>query len=172
MPPVSQWPAGRGVGGGLNFGEHIGEGFDAGEIDVELGAAGAAEMRVGVVEAGKEEDVGAVGVEVAEDGIGSGETLDVRVAADGEDSAAADGDGLNRLRLVFRKTFAGVDDGVEEDDVGDMLCDCRGVLGRMILRSGLCGVRDGCGDCHSKQNDDGAHGRSLAESEGRVRFID
>ena len=57
---------GRGVGGRLDFREHVGEGFDAGEVDVELGAACAAQVRVRVVEAGEDEGAGAGGVEIAE----------------------------------------------------------------------------------------------------------
>ena len=109
---------GRGVGGGLDFREHVGEGFDAGEVDVELGAACAAEMRVRVIEAGEDEGAGVGGVEIVEHGFGSGEACDVFGLADGEHFAAADGDGFDDLRLVFSESNAGVDDAVEEDDVG------------------------------------------------------
>ena len=58
------------------------------------------------------------------------------VVSDGEDFAAADGDGFDDLRLVFGEANAGVDDAVEEDDVrraGDGLgnrgCCGIGVLG-------------------------------------------
>ncbi len=108
----------RGVGGGLDFGEHVGEGFDAGEVDVELGAAGAAEVGVGIVEAGEDEGAGGGGVEIVENGFGSGEARDVFGGADGENFAATDGDGFDDLRLVFRESFAGVDDAVEVDDIG------------------------------------------------------
>ena len=67
---------GRGVGGGLDSCEHLGEGFDAGEIDVELGAACAAEVGVGIVEAGKDEGTGAGGVEIVEDGFWTCESGD------------------------------------------------------------------------------------------------
>ena len=53
---------GRGVGGGFDLREHLGEGFDAGEIDVELGVACTAEVRVRVVEAGEDEGAGVRGV--------------------------------------------------------------------------------------------------------------
>ena len=49
----------RGFGEGLHFGEHFGERLDAGQVDVELGLAGAAQVHVRVVEAGKDEGAGA-----------------------------------------------------------------------------------------------------------------
>ena len=109
---------GSGVGGGLDFREHVGEGFDAGEVDVELGAAGATEVRVRVVEAGEDEGVVSADAEIVESGFRTGEARDVFSRADGEHFAAADGDGFDGLRLVFSESDAGVDDAVEEDDVG------------------------------------------------------
>ena len=92
--PVS---GGRVLGGRLDFGEHFVERFDAGEVDVELGATSSAEMRMRVVEAGEDVVAGAGGVEIVEDGLRSGETRDLFGFADGEDFAAADG--LTRVVL-------------------------------------------------------------------------
>ena len=107
------------VGGGLDLREHVGERFDAGEVDVELGAACAAKVCVGVVESGKDDRY----VVLAESRsckmrLGSGEAGDFVGRADGENFAAADGDGFDDLRLVFSEANAGVDDAVEKDDVG------------------------------------------------------
>src|SRR6185437_2830961 len=107
-----------GVGAGLDGRQHRGEGFDAGEVDVELGSAGGAEVRMGVVEAGKDECTGIGGVEIVELGVGAGEARDLFGGADGDDFAVGDGDGFNRLRLVVSKTNTGVDDAVEKDDDG------------------------------------------------------
>ena len=87
--------------------------------------------------------------------------------ADGEDFAAADGHGLHGLRLVFGKAFAGVDDAVEEDDVGDGGLGCgwvRAMRGRRI-RGGRLGGADGAeSEAEGATGRRDAHGRSLAES--------
>ncbi len=108
---------GRGICCGFDFREHVGEGFDAGEIDVKLGAACASKMRVRVIKAREDEGAGVGEVEIAQRGFGSCEALDVFSLADGEYFAATDGDGFDNLRLVFSESNAGVDDTVEEDDV-------------------------------------------------------
>ena len=68
---------GRGLREGLDLGQHLGERLDAGEVDVELGAAGAAKMRVRVVEAGKDEGAGVGAVQIAQRGVGSGQAGDL-----------------------------------------------------------------------------------------------
>ncbi len=123
---------GRGVCCCFDFREHFGEGFDAGEVYVELGAACSAEMRVRVVEAGEDEGAGAGGAEIAQRCFGSCEALDVFSLADSKYFAATDGDGFNDLRLVFSETFARVDDTVEEDDVRR--------AGDGFVRRGCCGI--------------------------------
>ena len=109
---------GSGVGCGFDLREHVGEGFDAGEVDVELGAACAAEVRVRVVEAGEDEGVRGSGARSCRAVLGPARRVMSSVVADGEHFAAADGHGLDDLRLVFSETFAGIDDAIEEDDVG------------------------------------------------------
>ncbi len=114
--PVSR---GSGLGEEVDFSEHFGERFYAGEIDVELGLASAAKVGVGVVEAGKDEGTGAVRVEIVETGVGAGEPGDLIRGADGQHLASADGDGLHALRLVLGEALAGVYDASEEDGVRD-----------------------------------------------------
>ena len=59
IPAAAGEPMARGccVGGGLDLREHVGERFHAGQVDVKLGAARAAEVRMRVVESGEDEDV-------------------------------------------------------------------------------------------------------------------
>ena len=57
-------------------------------------------------------------IEVAEDGFWTGEAGDVFGGSDGEDFAASNGHGFHGAGLVIGESFAGVDDAVEEDDVG------------------------------------------------------
>ncbi len=122
------------VGCGFDLREHSGEGFDAGEVDVELSAACAAEVRVRVIEAREDEGVRGSGAEIVESSFRTGKTRDVFSLAYSEHFAAANGDGLNRLRLIFRETFAGIDDAIEKDDVGR----CGGV--RCCMRCRWLGV--------------------------------
>ena len=48
---------------------------------------------------------------------GPGEPRDLVVAADGQHFAVCNSNGLHGARLVFCKSFAGVDDAVEVDQV-------------------------------------------------------
>jgi hypothetical protein len=57
------------AGGGFNLREHVGKRFLAGQVDVELGAARAAKVRMRVVESGEEVDVSS----------GSGEVVHMRL---------------------------------------------------------------------------------------------
>ncbi len=157
---------GCGVGVGLDLGEHFREGFDASEIDVELGLAGTPQVGVGVVEAGKEEGAGVCRVEVVEDGLGAGEAGDFVVGADGENFAAADGDGLDGLRFVVREAVAGVNDAVEEDDVGGDLGRRwgHGATGGAVMGGdGLCGSERGREKDSEMDAGWCAHARSLAD---------
>ena len=119
----------------------------------------------------------------------SDETGDVRSFADGENLASTDCDGFDGLRLVFGKAFAGVDDAVEEDDVGSA-GDAHHVPVGWGIRvpsglasvSGLSGAQDGCGYGRSGERwknhgANCAHGRSVRdffrfrELRERVRLI-
>ncbi len=74
---------------------------------------------MGIVEAWKDERAGAGGVEIVENGFGTSEARDLFCGSDREHFAASDGDGFYDLRLVFSEPFAGVNDAVEVDDIGD-----------------------------------------------------
>src|SRR5579863_10454076 len=115
IPVAAREPVAGGccVGCGLDLREHIGERLDAGQVDVELGATRAAEVGVGVVEAREDEGARGPGPEVVQNGFWTGEAGDLFSLSDGENFAAAEGDGLNSLRLVFSESFARVDDAVE-----------------------------------------------------------
>ena len=65
-------------------------------------------------------------------------------SADGENLAAADGDGFDDLGLVIRESDAGVDRAVEVDDVGSAgdRFGFGGCGGPGVIR---CGVRSGRG---------------------------
>ena len=107
---------GRGIGKGLDLGQHLRQRLHTGQVHVQLGLSGAAQMDVGVVEAGKDKDAGGVGPQVAEPVFGSCKTFDLLVGAYRQHFAAANRHGLHGLRLAFGETNAGVDDAVIEDD--------------------------------------------------------
>ena len=48
-------PGGCGIGEALDFNEHRRQGFNAGQVHVELGSAGASQVGVSVIEAGEDE---------------------------------------------------------------------------------------------------------------------
>jgi hypothetical protein len=101
LPPVSQWPAGASLAKACDLRQHFRQRFDAGQVDVQLGLAGASQVDVRVVEAGKDEVLVVVRAQVVQAGFRSGEARDLLGGADGQNFAAADGHGLHGLRLVF-----------------------------------------------------------------------
>ena len=141
---------GCGFGGGGDLGEHGGEGGCAGEVDVELDLAGFTEVTVGVVEAGEDGGVGAGGGfggarEIADDGVGVGEGFYLCGGADGLDFAVEDGDGFYDLGVAFSEADAGVDAGVDEDEVGGLCGDGEGEKRARAAKK----ILAMCGCCHS-----------------------
>ena len=161
--------AGEPVAGGCGFGEggdagkHVGEGFGAGEVDVELGLACAAEVGVRVVESGKDDGVAARSVEVAEDGFWSGEASDFAGGPDSKHFATADGHGFHDARLVVGEPLAGVDDAIEEDDFGQSGGRFCGACGGGFCEGRLGSGKGSGGEEGEKQSTNCAHGRSLTE---------
>ena len=124
-------------GEGLNLGQHRGQRFDACQVHIEPGAAGAAQVGVGVVESRKDVGAGVGRVQVAQAGIRPGEPGDLLCCAHGQHFAAADGHGLDGFGLILRQPDAGVDDAVEEDDFGHYVERGRlHAFGRCVLGSG------------------------------------
>src|ERR1700722_1729972 len=78
--------------------EHFVEGLGAGEVNVELGLACAAEMDVGVVEAGHDESA----VEILSASVWSGQALDFRIDTCCDYFAVCDGDCRDDLWLGLR----------------------------------------------------------------------
>ncbi len=128
------------VGGGLDFREHVGKRFHAGEIDIKLGASCAAEMGVRVVEAGEDVGVSSGSGEIVHMRLRASEPGDFRSCSDCEHFSAGDGYGFDDLRFVFCESSACVDDAIEEEIVGSDVCGLSrpGVGGgRLLLRNGL-----------------------------------
>ena len=108
----------RGVGEGLDFGQHVGERFHAGQVDIELGAPGPAEMGVRVIEAGKDKRAALGGSRSSRRVLGPARRVTSSLLADGQHFSAADGHGLHCLGLIALQPHAGVDHAIEKDDVG------------------------------------------------------
>jgi hypothetical protein len=75
-----------------------------------------------IVESRKHECAGIGAVQVVQCGVGSCKADNFIVGSNGQYSAVCDRNGLHDARLVFRESFAGVDDSIEVDQVSGFCC--------------------------------------------------
>ncbi len=155
-------------------GQHFGQGLDARQVHIELGAAGIAKMHMGVVKSRKNIRARGGGIQVAEARLRPGQPGDLLVCADGQHFAASDSHGLHNLRLAHGHSHARIENPVEENNLGHgNVGGCgpdaagRSMAGWSRLGETQRRNRETC----REQSRKGAHGRSVTKLPLRLALL-